>query len=95
MNNSIKPTKEIILGMEHDVWRHKSCVAQIEVGDDWATLYFIESGERNKGHATELLLEAKKYYEDQGKIFGGSVALHPAMAHIYKKLGINEYKDMV
>jgi hypothetical protein len=81
------------LGMPLEVWEHKSCRAEFGVGDDWATLYGIQSKIKNKGHATELLIEARKHYEAQGKKFGGTVALSEPMAHIYKKLGIKEYND--
>ena len=77
--------------MEMEVWTNKSSKAEFGVGDDWATLYRIESTEEGKGHATELLLEAKKFYEAQGKRFGGTIALNSRMAKLYKKLGIKEY----
>jgi len=82
-----------IMGMELEEWIHKSCIADFGVGNDWATLYNIESKEKNKGHATELLIEAKKYYENEGKIFGGNVALNDVMKNIYKKLNITEYNE--
>ncbi len=80
------------LGMLLDQWDHKSCQAQIGIGNDWATVYMIHSDEKNKGHATELLIEMKRYYESQGKIFGSSVALNSIMNHILKKLDIIEYE---
>ncbi len=85
--------KEIVnvLGMELERWTNKSCVADFGVEDDWATLYDIKSREEGKGHATELLIGAKKYYERQGKEFGGSVALNNRMRKIYQELGIKEY----
>jgi len=79
--------------MELEEWTHKSCVADFALGEDWATLYDIESTEEGQGHATELLTEAKRFYEAQGKTFGGSVALNATMQHIYRKLGITEYAD--
>jgi len=80
-----------VLGMELERWKHKSCVAFFGIGEDWATLYKIESEKKNSGHATELLIGAKKHYEGLGKKFGGSVALSPAMKYLYKKLNIPEY----
>lgn len=84
------------LGMELDQWKHKSCVAEFGVGEDrkgkWATLYSIRSDERGKGHATELLRQAKGYYEKQGLKFGGTVALNDTMRGIYERLNIEEYK---
>ena len=78
--------------MELDQWKNKSCVAEFGVGDDFATLYSIESKEEGKGHATELLLEAKSFYEAQGKKVGGDVALNDRMARLYNKVGYEEYK---
>lgn len=77
--------------MELERWTNKSCIADFGVGNDWATLYSIESKEQGKGHATELLVEVKKYYEGQGKRFGGSVALNDRMRKIYQELDIKEY----
>ena len=82
-----------ICGMELEQWLNKSCTANFGVGDDWATLYDIESKEQGKGHARELLIEAKKHYEAQGKKFGGSVALNERMARLYKSLEIEEYNE--
>ena len=83
--------KENVLGMELDVWKHKSCSAEFGTGDDWATLYSINSALPGKGHAAELLMEAKQYYGKQGKKFGGTVALNSRMKKIYQRLGIEEY----
>ena len=87
----MKPVKVNILGMELDEWTHKSCIAHFGVGYNWATLCDIESKEKEKGHATELLIEAIKYYEALNKNFGGSVALNHKMRNLYQKLNINEY----
>lgn len=84
-----------VLGMELERWTYngyKGCVADFGVGEDFATLYTIESKIKCKGYATLVLIETKKYYEDQGKKFGGTVALNDVMKHIYKKLNIEEYK---
>jgi len=81
------------MGMEVERWNNKSCTADFGVGDNWATLYAIKSEEKRKGHATELLKEAKKHYEMRGKKFGGSIALNDNMKRIYKKLEIIEYDD--
>ncbi len=81
------------LGMLVDEWSHKSCDAIIGIGDGWATIYMISSDEKRKGHATELLTEAKKHYEGLGKKFGSSLALNDNMRRILKRLGIEEYKS--
>ena len=67
------------------------CIAHFGVGDNWATLYDIISGNQGKGEATRLLQKAKKYYKDLGKTVGGTIALNPKMKHIYNKLGYLEY----
>lgn len=77
------------LGMELHQYTWKSCVATVAEGDGWATLYDITSGEQGKGHATELLKLLKHVYRNVS--FGGTVALNPAMEHLYKKLKIKEY----
>ena len=87
----MNPTKINVMGMCLDRWNVDSCEAEFGVGDTWATLYGIQSGLKGKGHATKLLVEAKAYYEGQGKEFGGSVALNPVMKYIYEKLKIKEY----
>lgn len=80
-----------IMGMPLERWTHESCVADFGVGDTWVTLYDIRSKEEGKGHATALLIEAKKHYESLGKDFGGSVALNERMTSIYQRLGIKEH----
>ena len=85
------PVKINIMGMELEAWEYKSCVAEIGYGDDWATIYNIESLERRKGHAQELCAIMQKYYESIGKQFASSVALHPGMKAILTKLNIKEY----
>lgn len=89
----MNPEKINRMGMSLDEWTHKSCVATIGVGEDWATVYSIDSSERRKGHGTELLIEMKKYYESQGKKFASSIALNDGMRRILKKLNIHEYAD--
>ena len=91
MKAIMKIEKVPVLGMELTRWTYKSCVADFGVGDEWATLYKIESKIRGKGHATQLLTKAKEYYEGENKIFGGTVSLNQSMKNIYKKLGIKEY----
>lgn len=89
-----EPIKINELGMELDGWSHKSCSARCGVGKDWATVYHIGSREESKGHATELLLIMKKYYEGKGLKFGGSVALNDRMHRIYQRCGVKEYTEL-
>lgn len=87
-------SREIVhIGMPLKQFLWKSCQATVAEGDNWATVYFIESGERNKGHATELMKMLKFIYETKGKIFGGTVALNPAMKRVYEKSGVTEYDE--
>lgn len=79
------------MGTELDSWIHKSCDAMIGTGNNWATIYMINSSEQGKGHATELLTEMKAHYEAKGKKFGSSVALNGRMRHLLQKLKIVEY----
>jgi hypothetical protein len=92
----IQVTKVNSMGMVLDRWSYKGCVADFGVGEEdghtFATLYHIESETKRKGYATSILATAKKYYEEQGKKFGGSVALNDGMRRIYKKLNIEEYR---
>jgi hypothetical protein len=82
-----------VLGMELDEWRYGSCVAHFGIGPNWATLYDIKSKREGHRHATRLLIQAKGYYEGQGKVVGGSVALSDRMSKIYELIGIPEYKE--
>ena len=87
----MEPKKVNILGMEIDEWCHKSCDAHVGVGEDWATIYDIQSRQERNEHATELLLIIKKYYEGKGLSLGGSIALNERMAKLYQKCKIREY----
>lgn len=89
---TLRPRPVTVLGMELDQWTYQSCVAHFGVGKEWATLYGIESTEPGKGHATELLTQAKKYYEGLGKRVGGTIALNGRMRKIYERLGITEHR---
>lgn len=87
-------TKEIsMMGMPLVEWKYRSCTANFGVSEEekYATLYEIISLEQGKGHATYLLTAAKKFFEDTGYKFGGSVALNDRMKSIYKRLNIEEY----
>lgn len=74
------------------IWKYKSCEAEVGAGEDWATVYLIQSKEEGKGHATNLLLAMKKYYEGKSMTFGGSIALNERMRQLYKKCLITEYR---
>lgn len=78
-------------GMELEQWNFKSCTAEIGVGENWATVYLIESKDKRKGHAAELLAFVKAYYEKRNKVFGSSVALNPNSKNLLLKLNIKEY----
>lgn len=78
--------------MPLDEWQYESCVAHCATGKDWATLYDIESADEGKGHAMQLLLAIKEYYERKGLRLGGSVALNERMRRLYQKCGVTEYQ---
>ena len=81
-----------ILWMELLEVSHKSCIAHFWFDDKekWITLYDIKSKNEWKWEAQELLQEIKSDYKDY--IFWWTVALSPAMKHIYNKLNIIEYE---
>ena len=81
----------VVMGMPLTRWTYKGCEADFGVGEDFATLFVIESKEKRKGYATLVLSVAKSFYEAKGKKFGGTVALNDVMRHIYRKLKIEEY----
>lgn len=87
----MKHEKTTSMGMPVEKWTHESCSAIIGSGNDWATVYHIQSDKKGQGHATELLIGMQKHYEDQGKQFGSSVALSAPMKHLLIKLSIPEY----
>ena len=88
---SIKFKPEQVMGMLLMGITYKSCHATVAIGEDWATIYSIQSSEEGKGHCQELCKQAKEYYSQHGKVFGSTVALSPAMKHILQKLEIIEY----
>jgi len=90
----IEPVKIRGLCGELDQWKYKSCTAECGIGDDWATVYFIKSEEQGKGHATNLLLIMKGYYEKKGLRFGSSVALSDRMRRIFQNCGVKEYTQI-
>ena len=87
------PQPVSIMGMPLDEWQHESCVAHCAVGDDWATIYDIQSTQEGQGHATALLLAMKEYYEARSLRFGGSIALNERMRRLYQKCWIQEYRE--
>lgn len=92
MEHTIQMGKANVLGMMLDVAKYESCYAQIGTGDNWATVYFINSKDQGKGHATILLKCLQKHYESKGKKFGSSISLSAPMKHLLQKLNIPEYK---
>lgn len=97
MSTATKPqlmSRDIMQGgmpLKQFAW--KSSQATVAEGDDWAAVYFIESTDRNKGHATELMKILKFIYETKGKTFGGTIALNPAMKRVYEKSGVYESEE--
>ena len=81
-----------VMGLELERWKYKSCTADFGVSEEenWASLYFIESKEKGKGHATALLHSVKHHYENEGKKVVGSIALNQTMRNLYNRIGIKE-----
>lgn len=75
------------------VYKENGVTALVAEGEDngqkWATIYVVESSDRNKGYCQQLLLKLKEIYKDVK--FGCTVALNPTMKHILQKLNIKEY----
>ena len=86
-------TKDLSMGFVCDKCTHESCTAIVAIGDEWATIYSIESKTEDKGHASELLVEMKKHYEALGKEFGSTVALNKKMRYLLEKFQIKEYHE--
>jgi hypothetical protein len=82
--------KVIALDMPLLEFQWKGVTVYVAEGDDWATIYLVQSENEGKGECQELLKLLKKRFKD--KDFGGSVALNPIMRHIYRKLKIPEYQ---
>lgn len=93
MSDNILVQTVDVIGMPLVRWSYKGCEVDFGVGEDFATIYSVESKDQGKGYATKLLGVAKAYYEKCGKKFGGTIALNDTMAHIYKKLNIEEYDN--
>lgn len=70
---------------------HKSCIAHFwfDEKEKWITLYDINTKNQWKWEAQKLLLLVKSAFENYK--FWWTVALTPAMKHIYNKLNILEY----
>jgi hypothetical protein len=80
-----------VLGMPLTKFEYKGVYGHLSEGDDWATIYNIQSANPGNGEAQEALMILKNLYSD--KRFGSTVALNPTMKHILEKLEITEYDD--
>ena len=78
-----------VLGMDLLRVRYRGVLAHFGEGKDWITLYDVRSANEGRGEVQEMLKQMEELYRH--KRFGGTVALCPAMHHIYRKLGITEY----
>ena len=86
---SIEPVN--LLGMDLLRVEYRGVVAHFGEGEDWITLYDVHSANEGRGEVQEMLKRMMERYN--GKRFGGSVAVCPAMRHIYCKLEITEYTE--
>ena len=80
-----------LLGMDLLEVRYKGVEAHFGEGEDWITLYLVSSANEGRGEVQEMLRQMMQ--RCGGKKFGGSIALCPAMRHIYQKLEIMEYAE--
>lgn len=64
--------------------------ANVAIGDDWATVYLVETEPeyRNKGEATKLLAALKEKMEEKGKTFRLWAPMNDTITGICKKLDI-------
>lgn len=64
--------------------------ANVAIGDDWATVYLVETDPkyRNRGEATKLLAALKKKMEEKGKTFRLWAPMNDVILGICKKLDI-------
>lgn len=72
-----------------------NCLANAGVGEDWFTVYLIETNpaHRNKGEAQELLKAIKAKCEEKGKKLRLFCPMNPIIEHICEKLDIEIIKD--
>ena len=71
------------------IYRENGVEVLVAEGEDWATIYTVDSSIPNKGYCQQLLLKLKDIYKDVR--FGCTVALNDKMRHILQKLEITEY----
>lgn len=69
--------------------------ANVAIGDDWATVYLIETDPeyRGKGEATKLLLALKKKMESKGKQFRLWAPMNDVIIHICEKHNIEVIEE--
>lgn len=71
------------------------CLVNAGVGDDWFTIYLIETSplHRGKGEAQALLKAIKEKCEEKGQELRLFCPMNPIIEHICEKLGIEMIKD--
>lgn len=72
------------------------CVANCGIGDDWFTVYLVETPRayRCKGECTRLLKALKDKAKEKGQQFRLFCPMNPIIEHICEKLNIEMIKDM-
>lgn len=83
-------TKDI-LWMELDEWTFESCTAHFGECDWIYVLYDIESQDKRKWHATQLLKDAIWYYVSQWFKISWTIALNEPMLKLYQKFWFNNF----
>jgi hypothetical protein len=76
-----------------DLYRatYKGVRASIALGEDWVSIYSIESSDPNKGEATEFIHQIKHEYPE--KTLYSSIPLNPIWKHLCDKHGIKYKKE--
>lgn len=72
------------------------CFVNAGVGEDWVTIYLIETHPkyRNRGEAQKLLESLKLECDTKGKVLRLFAPMNPIIEHICNKLNIEVIKDM-
>ena len=66
--------------------KHKDVVITLAVGDEWVSIYSIESDNPGHGEAQEAIQEIRKDFPTME--LWGSTPLNDTIGHIFDKLGV-------
>lgn len=82
--------KESIFGTYDFKLDDGHCVANVGIGEDWLTVYLIETEEgfRGRGEARKLLEEIKNVCDKKGKLMYMWCPMNKAVGHLCESIGI-------